>query len=72
MQLMIIKGEKSDFEAQISQLESRELATKQQVKVLKNKVEELVRKIESLAKKLELEDKRKKDITLFCDRSYKI
>ena len=41
--LMIMEGDRSDFEAQITHLESRELATNQKVEELKTKMEELVR-----------------------------
>ena len=72
VQLVIMEGEKNDFEAQISQLESRETATNQQIEELKTQVEELVEQKESLRKQLELDDKKKKDITPFCDQECKI
>ena len=41
--LMIMEWERSDFEAQIAQLESREFAINQKVEELKTQMEELVR-----------------------------
>ena len=41
-QLVIMEGERNDFEAIISQLESKESVASQQVEELKNRVEELV------------------------------
>ena len=67
-----MEGERSDFEAGISQLESRESAANQQVEELKGQVEELVKQKESLVEKLKLENKKKKDITPFCDRAFNI
>ena len=67
LQLMIMEGERSDSEARISYLESRELGANQQVEELKARVEELVRQKESLEEQLELADKIKQDITMFCD-----
>ena len=68
MQLMIMEGERSDFEPQIAQLESTELVINQQVKELKTQMEELVRKNEYLARQLELEENIKQDVTPFCDQ----
>ena len=67
-----MEGEKNDFEAQISQLESRETATNQQIEELKTQVEELVEQKESLMKQLELDDKKRQDILPFCDQVCKI
>ena len=39
MKLVIMEGERSDFKARISQLESRDSATNQQVEELKSQVE---------------------------------
>ena len=39
---------------------------------MKAQVEELVKQKESFVEQLELQDKKNKDITLFCDRAYKI
>ena len=65
-------GENNDFEAHISQLELRESALNQQVEELKNRVEELVKQKEYLEKQLEQEDKKRQDITPFCDQTCKI
>ena len=43
VQLVIIKGEKNDFEERISQLELRESTETQQVEKLKTRIEELVK-----------------------------
>ena len=67
-----MEGENNEFEAWISQLESRELTTNQQVEELKTWVEELAKEKEYLIEQLELADKKRKEITLFCDQAYKI
>ena len=65
VQLMIMEGDKNDFEAQIYQLESREIVANQQIEELKIQVGELVERKESLMKKLDLDDKKRKEITHF-------
>ena len=61
-----MEGERNEFEARISQLESREIAANQQIEELKTRVGELVERKESLMKQLELADKKRKDITPLC------
>ena len=72
VQLVIMKKERSDFEARISQLESRESAASQQIEELKNRVEELVEQKGSLKNQLKIANEKKKGITPFCDQAYKI
>ena len=69
VQLMFMEGERSEFKARISHLESRESIVNQQVEELKAQVEELGRQKESWVEQLELENKRKQGVTLFCDQS---
>ena len=57
--LIIMEGEKNDFEAWISQIDSRDSAANQQVEELKTRVEELVKEKESLVEKLELVEKKR-------------
>ena len=64
--MIIMEGEKRDFEAKISELESRESATSQQVGELKTQVEELVVHKGSLESKLNIANEIKQDITPFC------
>ena len=72
VQLVIMEGERNDFEARISQLEPRESVKSQQVEELKTQVEELVKQKESPENKLKIANKKKQDITLFCDQACKI
>ena len=72
LQLMIMEGDKNDFESRIYQLESREIVANQHIEELKIQVGELVERKESLMKQLELANKKKKDITPLCDQACKI
>ena len=67
-----MEGEKSDFKARISQLDSRDFSKTQHVEELNTRVEELVKKKESLENQLNLADEKMKDITPFYDQACKI
>ena len=72
VQVIIMEGEKKDFEARISELESRESAANQQVGELKTQVEELVVQKGSLENQLKIANEKKQDITHFRDQACKI
>ena len=62
---MIMEGEKKYFEDNISELESRESATSQQMEELRTQVEELVAQKGSLEAQIMVENEGQLDITPF-------
>ena len=66
VQVMILEGETKDSESKISELESIEFATHQQMGELRNQEEELVTQKGSLESQLKVENERQIDVTPFC------
>ena len=72
VQLAIMEGERKDFEARISHLESSKSEESQQVEELKTRVEELVEQKGSMENQLKTANEKKQEITPFCDQTCKI
>ena len=68
--VIIMEGERKDFEARISKLELREPTMSQQVGELKNQVEELVAPKGFIENKIKISNERQHDITPFHDQAY--
>ena len=68
--MIIIEGEKKDFEDKIAELELQKSAAIRQLGELGAKVEELVTQRESFEAQLKIENERQLDITHFCNQAY--